>query len=80
MSIVNMDTLREENAEPQEEFLTPDEQQVFYLWEENNVPAETVYTENNGGYFDDPDFRPYLTSFPVPEGTGAAVPGFSPSR
>ncbi len=49
--------------------VTPDEQQVFYLWEENNVPAETVYTENNGGYFDDPDFRPYITSYPVPEGT-----------
>ena len=27
------------------------------------------YTENNGGYFDDPDFRPYLTDSPVPEGT-----------
>ena len=49
--------------------VTPDRQQVLYLWEEGNAPAETVYTENNGGYFDDPDFRPYITSFPVPEGT-----------
>ena len=37
--------------------VTPDRQQVLYLWE-----------EGNGGYFDDPDFRPYITSFPVPEG------------
>lgn len=31
--------------------------------------AATVYTENNGGYFDDPDFRPYLTDSQVPAGT-----------
>ena len=49
--------------------VTPDRQQVLYLWEEGNAPAETEYTENDGGYFDDPDFRPYITSFPVPEGT-----------
>lgn len=49
--------------------VTPDAQQVLYLWEEDNVPAVTEYTENNGSYSDDPDFRPYLTSFPVPEGT-----------
>lgn len=49
--------------------VTPDQQQVLYLWEEGNAPAETEYTENDGGYFDDPDFRPYITSFPVPEGT-----------
>ena len=48
--------------------VTPHEQQVLYLWEENNAPAQTEYTVNNGGYSDDPDFRPYLTSFPVPEG------------
>ncbi len=47
----------------------PGAQQVLYLWEEGNAPAVTEYTENNGGYFDDPDFRPYLTSFPVPAGT-----------
>ncbi len=49
--------------------VTPDAQQVLYLWEEGNAPAVTEYTVNNGGYFDDPDFRPYITSFPVPEGT-----------
>ena len=32
--------------------------QTFYLWEEGNMPSETEYTENNGGYADDPDFRP----------------------
>ncbi|HIZ55435.1 MAG TPA: alpha/beta hydrolase fold domain-containing protein [Firmicutes bacterium] len=49
--------------------VTPQAQQVLYLWEEGNVPATTEYTVNNGGYSDDPDFRPYITSFPVPEGT-----------
>lgn len=49
--------------------VTPGEQQVLYLWEEGNAPAVTEYTVNNGGYSDDPDFRPYLTSFPVPAGT-----------
>lgn len=43
--------------------------QTLYLWEEGNVPAVTEYTQNNGNYSDDPDFRPYLVSFPVPEGT-----------
>lgn len=47
--------------------VVPDQQQVFTLWEEGNAPATTEYTVNNGGYSDDPDFRPYLTSFPVPE-------------
>ena len=46
----------------------PEEQQVFYVWEEENVPATTVYTQNNGNYFDDPDFRPYVTTYPVAEG------------
>lgn len=46
----------------------PGEQQVLYLWEEGNAPAQTEYTVNNGGYSDDPDFRPYITSFPVPDG------------
>ncbi len=49
--------------------VTPHAQQVLYLWEEGTAPATTSYTVNNGGYSDDPDFRPYLTSFPVPEGT-----------
>lgn len=44
--------------------------QSLYLWEEGNVPSETEYTVNNGNYADDPDFRPYLVSFPVPKDTG----------
>lgn len=47
----------------------PENSQTLYLWEEGNVPATTEYTQNNGNYFDDPDFRPYLVSFPVPKGT-----------
>lgn len=43
--------------------------QTLYLWEEGNAPATTEYTQNKGEYSDDPDFRPYLVSFPVPEGT-----------
>ncbi len=47
----------------------PQNQQTLYLWEEDNVPAITEYTENSGSYFDDPGFRPYMVTFPVPEGT-----------
>lgn len=50
--------------------------QTLYLWEEGNAPATTEYTVNNGNYFDEPDFRPYVVTFPVPEGTeikGAAL-------
>lgn len=43
--------------------------QTLYLWEEGNAPATTEYTVNNGNYFDEPDFRPYVVTFPVPEGT-----------
>lgn len=49
--------------------VTPHEQQTLYLWEEGNAPAVTEYTVNNGNYSDDPDFRPYLTFYPVPDGT-----------
>ena len=50
--------------------------QAIYLWEEGNVPDQTVEPENMAGYFDPPGFRPYLTAIPVPEGTevkGAVV-------
>ena len=47
---------------------TPDRQQVLYVWEEGKAPATTVYTQNNGNYFDEPDFRPYVTTYPVAEG------------
>ncbi|MDE6846484.1 MAG: hypothetical protein K2J99_12080 [Lachnospiraceae bacterium] len=42
----------------------PRNQQTLYLWEENYMPAITEYTENNGYYADDPDFRPYMVAFP----------------
>lgn len=47
----------------------PRNSQSLYLWEDGNAPATTNYTVNNGGYFDEPDFRPTVTTFPVPEGT-----------
>lgn len=47
----------------------PKNQQILYLWEEGNMPSVTEYTENNRRYADDPDFRPYMVTFPVPEGT-----------
>lgn len=49
--------------------VTPHDRQTLYLWEEGSTPAVTEYTVNNGSYSDDPDFRPYLTFYPVPEGT-----------
>lgn len=47
----------------------PRNQQTLYIWEKGNAPATTEYTQNNGSYADDPDFRPYIVTFPVPEGT-----------
>jgi acetyl esterase/lipase len=47
--------------------------QQIYLWEEGNIPTTTVYTENNAGYFDPPDFRPNMVYFPVKK--GVAVKG-----
>ncbi len=47
----------------------PVNQQILYLWEEGNMPSVTEYTQNNGSYADDPDFRPYVVTFPVPKGT-----------
>ena len=68
--------LNEENQAPESSADTvagaqadPQNQQTLYLWEENNMPAITEYAENNGYYADDPDFRPYIVTFPVPEGT-----------
>ena len=42
--------------------------QVLYLWEENNIPAKTSFTPNMTGYFDNWDFRPYMTAIPVRKG------------
>lgn len=62
----------ESSAEDGDTVLTaqadPARQQKLYLWEEGNAPAATEYSINSGGYFDDPDFRPTITSYPVPEG------------
>ena len=54
----------------------PTQIQVLYLWEEGKAPAKTHFTQNMTGYFDDWDFRPYVTAIPVPEGVtpkGAVV-------
>lgn len=54
----------------------PSRIQVLYLWEEGNVPAQTAFTRNMTGYFDNWDFRPYVTAIPVREGVrpkGAVV-------
>ena len=42
--------------------------QVLYLWEENNIPAKTSFTPNMTEYFDNWDFRPYMTAIPVRKG------------
>lgn len=38
------------------------------LWQEGNIPTATNYTQNNGNFFDDPGFMPYMTEYQVPEG------------
>lgn len=45
----------------------PSKFQVLYLWEEDNVPAVTNFTEDMFGYFDNWDFRPYVTAIPLRE-------------
>lgn len=50
--------------------------QSLYLWNEGNAPAKTRFTQDMTGYFDDWDFRPYVTCIPVREGVqpkGAVV-------
>lgn len=41
--------------------------QALYLWEENNVPAQTEFTDNMTGYYDNYNFRPYVTMIPLRE-------------
>ncbi len=43
----------------------PENIQVLYLWEKDNVPAVTEFTRSMTGYFDEWDFRPYVTAIPV---------------
>lgn len=45
------------------------EERNINLWHEGNIPTTTNYTRNNGNYFDDPDFMPYMTEYPVLDGT-----------
>ena len=42
--------------------------QALYLWEIGNVPSKTEFTQDMTGYYDNFDFRPYLTAFPAKEG------------
>lgn len=35
--------------------------QALYLWEKGKAPARTKFTKNMTGYFDDYDFRPFVT-------------------
>ena len=42
--------------------------QVLYLWDKGNVPAQTKYTKNDGDYFDNPSFVPYMTTMPAKKG------------
>jgi acetyl esterase/lipase len=54
----------------------PEQTEVFYLWEEGNVPAQTNVTSDMTGNYDPYDFRPYVTVLTVPEGVevkGAVV-------
>ena len=46
----------------------PDHIQALYLWEEGNVPAKTQFTAVMTGYFDNWDFRPYVTAISVRAG------------
>lgn len=46
----------------------PNHIQALYLWEEGNVPAKTQFTAAMTGYFDNWDFRPYVTAIPVRTG------------
>lgn len=73
---VNGDIKQSQNTSPEKSGDTvlnavadPKNSQTLYLWEKNNVPATTEYTQNDGYYADDPNFRPYIVTFPVPEGT-----------
>lgn len=54
----------------------PTQIQVLFLWEQGNVPAKTNFTTAMTGYFDNWDFRPYVTAIPVRAGVqpkGAVV-------
>ena len=60
--------LPEENKTVLNSTPDPSKNEVFYLWEEGNAPAQTSYTSDMTGYYDPHDFRPYVTVLTVPEG------------
>lgn len=50
--------------------------QALYLWEKGKAPSRTKFTKNMTGYFDDYDFRPFVTAIPMKSGVqpkGAVV-------
>lgn len=47
------------------------EERNINLWLDGNIPTTTNYTRNNGNYFDDPGFMPYITEYPMPDGVEA---------
>lgn len=42
--------------------------QVLYLWDEGKMPSRTNFTSDMTGYFDEWNFRPFMTVIPVGEG------------
>ena len=64
------DTLKKEFAAKRDAIqLLSDAPERIYLWEEGNMPQETVYTENPDHAYDhEPDFRPYYLEMLLPEG------------
>ncbi len=48
--------------------LIPDAPERIYLWQKDNIPTETEYTENPGYIFDhDPGYEPYMLEMLVDE-------------
>lgn len=49
--------------------LLPNAPERVYLWNEGNIPTQTVYTENPDHLYDhEPDFRPYYLEMLLPAG------------
>ena len=61
--------LKAEFAEKRDRIqLLPDAPERIYLWPEDNMPVETVYTENPDHEYDhEPDYRPYFLEMLIPE-------------
>ena len=63
------DELKKEFAEKRAAVrLLPDAPDRIYLWDPENVPTETIYTENPDHAYDhEPDFKPYYLEMLIPE-------------